>query len=177
MRANVFRAYPNTRRRGIIVAMGARGSGRRPRPNHLKALDGTRESRINRDEPLPAPAPDAAPPGDLSREAQRIWSALAPGLISRRVLTADDVELFAALCRSIALYRRYAAEVDEKGAQTAGYNGNAVLAPAFRAMNASLDQAVRLAARFGLTPADRAGLRIDDHAGAGTPFGPARLLD
>lgn len=157
--------------------MGVKGSGRRPRPNHLKALDGVAECRINRDEPLPAPAASPEPPDDLPTEAQHVWSSLAPGLIARRVLTADDVELFAAFCRSLALYHRYAAEVERGGAQTAGYAGNAVLSPAFRAMNASLDQAVRLAARFGLTPADRAGLRLDDPAGAATPFGPSRLLD
>ncbi len=155
--------------------MGGVGSGRRARPTHLKALEGVGESRLNRDEPVPSEAP-IRPPSALPTDAQAIWDRLAPDLIARRVLTAWDVDLFAAFCRELSLYYRAAAEVESNGAHVERPRSGPVPSPAFRVMQACLDSVRSLAASFGLTPADRARLSIEPATG-GQTVGAARLLD
>jgi P27 family predicted phage terminase small subunit len=141
--------------------MGSRSSGRRPRPSHLKALEGVRESRLNRDEPLPSEAA-IVPPVELQPAAQAVWDRLAPDLIAKRVLTAWDVDSFAVYCRCLTLFNRAVAEVEAEGASTVRkYRGN-VPSPAFRVMIATGKTVTGLGAKFGLSPADRATLRIDD---------------
>lgn len=147
--------------------MGTRGSGRKPRPNHLKALEGVRESRLNRDEPIVPERDVIAPPVDLPHEALEIWNRKAPALIEMRVLTSCDVDAFAAYCRAVALFNRNAAVVEAEGASTARpYKGN-VPSPAFRAMVAAERMMTSIGSRFGMTPADRAGLKVDHNSKSG----------
>ena len=143
--------------------MGSRSSGRRPRPNHLKALEGARESRINREEPVPQEAV-IVPPVELETAAQAVWDRLAPGLIEARVLTAWNVDSFAVYCRSVALFNRAVAEVEAEGASTERKYQGVVPSPAFRAMIAMQKTMTALGAKFGLSPADRAMLKIE-HSG------------
>ena len=143
--------------------MGTRGSGRKPRPNHLKALEGCRESRINREEPVPSEGA-IVPPVELPEDAQAVWDRLAPDLIARRALTAWDVDSFAVYCRSVALFNRAAAEVEAEGASTERKYRGLVPSPAFRVMIAAQKTMTSIGSRFGLSPADRATLRID-HSG------------
>ncbi len=153
--------------------MGSRSSGRRPRPNHLKALEGVRESRLNRDEPIPTEAA-VVPPVELEPAAQAVWDRLAPGLIAARVLTAWDVDMFAVYCRSQALFNRAVGEVEAEGASTERKYQGLVLSPAFRVMVAMQKTVTAIGSKFGLSPADRAMLRIED---SGPRTGAARLLD
>lgn len=148
--------------------------GRKPRPSHLKALEGVKEFRLNRAEPIPAEG-NVVPPVKLPPDAQAVWDRLAPDLIAKRVLSAWDVDLFCAYCREVAYYNRAAAEVAESGLTAPGsVKGTKVVSPAFRAMVAAEKMMASLGSRFGLTPADRATLKAD-HDPAPTS-GPGRLL-
>lgn len=140
--------------------MGVRGSGRKPRPNHLKALEGSRESRINREEPIPQEGV-IVPPVELEPAAREIWDRLAPDLIARRVLTAWDVDGFSAYCRAVALFNRNAAVVEAEGASTDRPYKGSVASPAFRAMVAAEKMMTSIGSRFGLSPADRARIQVD----------------
>lgn len=151
--------------------MGARGP--HPRSNMLKVLDGVREDTINRDEPLPAEGDIVCPP-DVKGEARRVWDSLAPDLIDKRVLKAWDVEAFAAYCRTAALFKEAAAEAEAGPIMIPGSHGGAVQNPAIRVMSQAMQDMIRMGGRFGLTPADRAGLKISDDGGA--KLGAARLL-
>ena len=142
------------------LAVGSRNSGRKPRPNHLRALEGVRESRINRDEPLPSEA-TIVPPVELEPAAQAVWNRLAPDLIAKKVLTAWDVDSFATYCRVVVLFNRAAAEVESQGASVDRKYQGVVPSPAFRAMIAMQKTMSSIGSRFGLSPADRASLRID----------------
>lgn len=144
--------------------MGSRSSGRRPRPTHLKALEGVRESRLNRDEPIPTEGA-VVPPVELESAARAVWDRLAPDLIARRVLTAWDVDSFAVYCRSVALFNRAAAEVEAEGASTERPYTGVVPSPAFRVMVAMQKTLTAIGSRFGLSPADRATLKINHNAG------------
>jgi P27 family predicted phage terminase small subunit len=144
--------------------MGVRGSGRKPRPNHLKALEGVRESRINREEPIPSEAA-IVPPVELPEAAQAIWNRLAPDLIARRVLTAWDCDSFSVYCRAVALFNENAAVVEAEGAATDRPYKGSVASPAFRAMVAAEKMMTSIGARFGLSPADRARIQVDHNLG------------
>jgi len=143
--------------------MGSRSSGRRPRPNHLKALEGSRESRINRNEPIPDDAP-ILPPVELPPDARAVWDRLAPDLIAKRVLQAWDVDSFGVYCRAVALFNRAAAEVEADGASTERRYKGLVPSPAFRVMVAAEKMMTSTGSRFGLSPADRARIQVDPGA-------------
>jgi P27 family predicted phage terminase small subunit len=137
-------------------------------------LEGVEESRLNRDEPVPDEGL-VVPPAGLPHSAQDIWNRLAPDLISKRVLTSWDVDEFANGCRIQALLNRALRESEESPLISPGSNDNLVLNPAIRAVT-SLEASLRsIWSRFGLTPGDRAQLKVDD--GGGRRSGAARLLN
>lgn len=146
---------------------------RTPRSTHLKALDGVREDRLNRAEAIPEESA-IIPPSPLPAEAQSVWDRLAPDMIAKRVLTSWDVDAFAEFCRSVALYNRAAAEVERVDLVAEGYNGNPVVNPAIRVMKTAHEMMRATGQRFGLTPGDRAALRVDD--GGPSRSGAERLL-
>lgn len=142
--------------------MGGVGSGgQNRRPTHLKALEGCREDRLNRDEPVPSGGA-IVPPVDLRDDARAIWDRLAPDLIAKKVLTCWDVDEFANGCRTQALLNQALTEAESSPLMTPGSNDNLVLNPAIRAVT-SLESTLRsIWSRFGLTPGDRAALKVDD---------------
>lgn len=143
--------------------MGKRGPA--PRPTHLRALEGVEEGRLNRDEPIPA-AGAVVPPADLPHSAQEIWNRLAPDMIQKRVLTSWDVDEFANACRIQALLNRALVEAESNPLIAAGSNDNLIQNPAIRIVT-SLEASLRsIWSRFGLTPGDRAQLKVDDGGSA-----------
>lgn len=141
--------------------MGQRGpSGR---PTHLKALEGVREDRLNRDEPVPG-EDVIVPPVELAADAQGIWNRLAPDLIAKKVLTAWDVDAFAAFCRSAALFHRASQDAADAPFVVAGSHDGTVLNPIFRAVTLAAADMRAFGQRFGLTPGDRAQLKVSDDA-------------
>jgi len=114
------------------------------------------------------------PPVELSDDAMAIWNRLAPDLIEKRVLTSWDVHEFANGCRMQALLNRALSDAESSPLISQGSNENMVLNPAIRAVTA-LEAALRsIWSRFGLTPGDRATLKVSDNNGQKT--GAARFL-
>ena len=145
--------------------MGKRGPT--ARPTHLKALEGVDEYRLNRDEPIPSAARVTAPV-DLPADARAIWDRLAPDLIAKKVLTCWDADEFANGCRIQALLNEALTEAESSPLVVAGSNDNLVMNPVIRIVT-SLESALRSVwSRFGLTPGDRAALKVDD---GGQPSG------
>jgi P27 family predicted phage terminase small subunit len=137
------------------------GRGRTPRPTHIRALEGVKEYRLNRDEPVPSES-QVVPPVPMPADAQAIWNRLAPDLIAKKVLTSWDVYEFANACRIQALLRRALDEAERNPLIADGSNDNLVMNPAIRIVT-SLEASLRsIWSRYGLTPGDRATLRIDD---------------
>ena len=134
--------------------------GRPAKPTKLKLLDGDRESRINRAEPIPTEQ-DVRPPGFLSPEARDVWERIAPDRIGKGVLTAWDVEAFAAFCEALVLLQSSGRESRDPPVPFAA-------SPVAQFKNAVLICST-LGSRFGWTPADRAKLsmRSDEDAGKG----------
>ena len=140
--------------------MGAKGSGRRPRPTALKRLAGNPGRRpLNKREPKPkAGVPEM--PAEMPLEARAEWNRIAPILVKMGVLTMADGPALAAYCklhalvlkadRAIADFGIVFAHVDEKnGVATLKKNpAVSVRAEALRLVKAFLLE-------FGLTPASR----------------------
>jgi P27 family predicted phage terminase small subunit len=139
----------------------ADGRGRKARSSHLKALEGCREDRLNRDEPLPA-AGAVVPPADLPHSALEIWNRLAPDLVAKKVLTCWDADQFANGCRIQAVLNEALAAAESEPLLSPGSNKNMVLNPAVRAVTSLQASLTAVWSRFGLTPADRAQLKVDD---------------
>lgn len=159
--------------------MGKRGPA--PKPTGLRVLHGDRKDRINTDEPAPGVL-DVDPPAWLSAAALEVWHHLAEDLAVKGVLTAWDTEAYACWCDAVARRREAAERVAEEGAvvEHPVYNKNGDLTghrlgknPWLLALDAADAQVQRYGARFGLTPSDRAQLKI---GAAGEPKGAERLL-
>ena len=103
---------------------------------------------------------DLNPPSYLDLDAVSIWHRLAPSLVEPGVLTAWDTDTFAVFCTAVAHHARAAAYVNERGVlvkQRSSYVKN----PALQVVRDTAGTIASFAARFGLTPADRARLRLD----------------
>ena len=87
-----------------------------------------------------------------------MWSRLAPDLWARGVLTAWDLDTFAAYCGVVVQVRR-AERLLEPGLILKGRRDPAVTNPAWRIYRDSLVLLRAYAMEFGLTPASRSQLR------------------
>jgi P27 family predicted phage terminase small subunit len=147
-----------------MTTMGKRGPA--PAPTALRTLYGVRPDRINNSEPVPSPGP-VQPPEWLSPDARAVWDGLAADLENRGVLTAWDAEVFACCCDAAARRRRAVAHLASEGEVLelpVMDHGRVVATRVARnpwtLVLADADgQLQRYAARFGLTPSDRAQLK------------------
>jgi len=131
----------------------------RTKPTALKLLQGddrTHPGRINRAEAAPPVVTDLVPPIELDAEAQRVWDHFGPMLRRQRLLTEADRLSFAALCQSWSLYAEASATVRREGTLTVGVKGQPVRNPAALVAKDALQDYMRLATEFGLTPSSRA---------------------
>lgn len=154
--------------------MGKRGPA--PKPTNVRKLHGDRKDRINTDEPVPS-ALEADPPEWLVGEALEVWHRLADDLTARGVLTAWDTEAFGCWCDAVVRRRRAAAALASEGEviETPVFNKNGdqtgtrpAKNPWTLVLNEADAQLQRYGARFGLTPSDRAQLKIGgDEQGQG----------
>lgn len=79
-------------------------AGRRPKPTHLKVLEGTaRADRMPTHEPEP-PDGDIIRPEFLKYRAAELWDQYAPALVEMGTLTVVDVPNFAAWCVLMARF-------------------------------------------------------------------------
>lgn len=164
--------------------MGRGGRGRPSKPTALKLVDGTRKDRINKAEPKPAEVSIEPPPWLVDELALEAWGNLAPDLIDRGVLTGWDVQAFAEWCSAVAHLVRaeqalaieghvIEAEVFDRNGKPTGTR--LIRSEWSRVWKDALEVTARRAAKFGLTPSDRAGISVDG-ADAGEGKDPSRLL-
>jgi len=168
---------------------GRGGKGRTPTPTHMKIVRGDEERHINRDEPEPEPAALQGidlktPPRGLGAKAAAVWRRLAPDLVDKHVLTTWDVDLFAAFCDAVVEYQalksirnRHRRDTYQHDQFTGvGSQGQLVRSPYWSAQNEALERMMKLSARFGLSPSDRAGLTVAPIRDTGGQVGAERLL-
>lgn len=162
--------------------------GRKPKPTHLKLIEGNRGKRpIKPGEPQPDRRKPVEPPACLSERARQEWDRRAPELIRMGVLTSIDAIAFGAYCQSVArgeTAEKALAEMAADDPQGRGALmvrtalGNPIINPYLSVANRAWADAVRYAAEFGMTPAARVRLANAGAApaGGGGEIDPLRLL-
>lgn len=128
-------------------------AGRPRKPRHLKALHGDRKDRTNDREPTPGDG-QVAPPYSLSADVQAVWDRLAPDRIRLKLVTAWDVDAFAAFCEALVLAQQGAREAS--GPVVPG-----APSPMSRFKDA-INLCSTLGGRFGWTPSDRQKLIVGE---------------
>ena len=141
------------------------GKGRKKIPTKIKAMQGTTEkSREVENEmqvDLCASIPEA--PEMLSEIGKGEWVKVATQLHNLQMLHSVDLRLVEAYCNEIALYIECEMWLRENGRTDDFYNSNNELVrsqakPYVKMKNDSLNNALKLATQFGLTPVARASI-------------------
>ena len=137
--------------------MGSRGPA--PKPTALRLIQGDHPERINHDEPIPAELEVVCPDG-LSDAAQAMWDRYTPDMIAKKVLTAWDADTFGEGLEWFVQSRAALRRVRRAGTSIRGTRGTMVANPDFLAAKQSLEMAMKVLSRFGMTPSDRSQLRV-----------------
>lgn len=143
--------------------------GRPPKPTALKKLTGNPGHRpLNDAEPIP---PDDMPemPKGMGHIANREWRWMAPALKEMGLLSAVDGRAFAGYCKAAAMVEIYfKIALDEPMHEEPILNSLGLeigtkikVNPAHAAYLASEKVMLAFLSRFGLTPADRARIKIE----------------
>lgn len=152
--------------------------GRKPKPTHLKLIEGNPGKRkVNPIEPVPLPELHAPPPF-LPQEGQDEWKRVAAELYNLGLLTVVDRTALAAYCHSYAIWKQATDAINQMAARdqlTRGLmikttNGNAIQNPLIGTANKAASDMVRYAAEFGMTPSARARISAQPPGGAGSKF-------
>lgn len=153
--------------------MGKRGPARTPTAQLEARGSWLVRDRIAAERALPAPTDDALqPPSFLSSAAKAVWTRTVRRLAPLRVLRETDIDELAAYCDAVARWEscvRWIARHGECDRATGKMHDRTRVAFKLR------EQISRLAARFGLTPADRSAVPSSPQAPAETGSGAKYL--
>ncbi len=150
--------------------------GRKPKPAHLRLIEGNPGKRPIRQGVVIPPAPGIPePPPHIDEIATAEWHRIAPGLHALRLLDRVDTASLAAYCTAFSRWVTAESALAEmaKMDKTTGAlmirtsNGNAVQNPLVGTANRAMRDMIRYAAEFGMTPSARTRI---GHEG-GTPTG------
>lgn len=129
--------------------------GRPKKPDDLHILEGTfREDRHGDPAERVILDGEPAPPEHLSDDAKAIWSVIVPPLTAAGVAKAADSVQLGIMVEWLARYRRYSAWLDKQGERSGKSRGLMYL------VKSAAEAFDSIASRFGLTPTDRAKLRL-----------------
>lgn len=148
--------------------MGGYGSGRKRAPKEVQLVRGERADRVNGDSPemdMVDPDDDFVyePPVKLPSHVRAVWDYYAPGLTKARVLAHADLDALVAFCEAVAMRREASHHLDLEGKviiEDQARGSKQVINPWFRIWKESNADAMRIGARFGLSPADRSALVV-----------------
>jgi P27 family predicted phage terminase small subunit len=143
--------------------------GTKPKPTHLKLIEGNRGKRpLNRKEAKIAPALPA-PPAHLTVDALEEWNRVAHWLHQIGLLSEVDRAALAAYAQAYGRWvqaERAIAKMAEKDQLTGGLmiktsNGNAIQNPLVGTANKAAADMMRYAAEFGMTPSARSRISAE----------------
>jgi P27 family predicted phage terminase small subunit len=150
--------------------MGGRGSGGHNRKStERKKLEGNRGHRkLNQKEPKPKPGAPAMPPYvAVSRFARAEWNRLVPLLLDLKVLTTADGPALGGLCSAFSQLVMAENAIQKYGLMVADLEhetgvGVVRVNPAVRIKSDALRHLRAFCSQFGLDPASRSKLQIDN---------------
>lgn len=128
----------------------------RKKPVELHVLAGTYRQDRHGNRGLPATIPPC--PQGMSPTARKQWRSLARTLARAGLISHVDGLSLRLLAESIDIYLTASSKVTAQTMVVKTVNGNVIQNPFLAIRNRAWEQIVKLAASFGLTPADRNGL-------------------
>jgi P27 family predicted phage terminase small subunit len=145
-------------------------AGRKPKPTHLKLVQGTmRKSRRNDREPKPGPGLPPCP-DHLTEAAQTEWRRVAPLLAECGLLTTLDRAALAAYCQAWGRWVEAEQMIAAHGTLVRSPQGYPVASPYLRIAAVAMRQMHSLLAEFGMTPSARSRIAAGEPAQSRDPF-------
>ena len=137
--------------------------GRKPKPAALKLIEGNRGKRPIEPEIDAPPVNDLTCPEHLTGYAAEAWNYYAPKLKPLKLLSELDVQALIALCRAFQRWRQAEDQLDTLGDDwiIETTKGTKQISPLVRESRQLSKTFFDYLSSFGLTPAARAGLKID----------------
>lgn len=146
--------------------------GRKPKPSHLKAVQGNAGKRaINHDEPVADSLTEVPPPPEwLSEIGVEMWERVGPWLVSSKILTDSDLANLEAYCAAYNRWRQAEENIAQHGLVVDSPMGGVVKNPACTVANEALKQMNTFGSALGLDPSSRARLAVPGAKDAANPF-------
>jgi len=130
-------------------------AGRRPKPTHLKLLQGNPGKRSLNSREAQPPVVLPPPPDHLSEPAKQEWQRMGEQLVKLGLLTAIDRSAFAAYCVVWARWIDAEQALKATGPVVRSPSGYPMLSPFYTVANQSLGQMRAYLTEFGMTPSSR----------------------
>ena len=140
------------------------GRGQPPKPTRLKLIQGNPGGRpVNAKEAVLA-AEIPQQPDNLSAEARKHWARNAPLLGGCGLLTPVDGDMFAVYCEALARMWEAMEHIRAEGAIVVTATGYPIQSPWCSIMKEAQGAVHRFGVEFGLSPASRSRVVVDDRA-------------
>ena len=145
--------------------------GRKPKPTHLKVIEGNPGKRsLNKKEPEPPSRGLPKPPSHLIREAKAEWRRVAKVLHVIGVLTTLDRAALAVYCQAYGRWTRAEVALEKMAANDSSTrallmktkSGNLIQNPLVGTANTAMAAVLRAASELGMTPSVRSRIEIND---------------
>lgn len=139
-------------------------AGRKPKPTHLKVLEGNPGKRaLPKGEPKPVVKRPPVPK-HLNKVARREWNRMVKLLLGQRLITELDRAALAAYCQAWANWVEASEQVEALKARgrLIDYteNGYPVVSPWVGMQNKASAEMHRYLTEFGLTPSSRSKVQV-----------------
>ena len=140
--------------------------GRKPKPTHLKVLEGNPGKRaLNKAEPTFAPPPpdfdDVPEMMAAFPHAVAEWRRLVPLLRTRKAVTEADRSALIALCLEWHRYLEAMAKIETTGLLVKTPSGYPMPNPYLAIATKALSACAKLWPELGLTPSSRSRVRVE----------------
>ncbi len=132
--------------------MGRRGPA--PKPTALRLIDGDREDRVNRNEPVPRSG-EMIPPDDLPADVRQVWDYTVAELEHMGVDAPADRDSLVCYCWAVRNHRHASRVLVESSILVKGQHGTWVRNPAIIEQGKAAAIIRAFAQEFGLTPSAR----------------------
>ncbi len=144
---------------------GNRSSGRRRKPSHTQERDGAYQINPQR-RPKGEPEADLLEPempADLVGDAAIAWNEMTGYIRKMGILSKSDTHILGMYCRAYGDYMKCQRMTDDKGI-VSSIKGQLKRNPFDHAKRDYYNLMMRILARFGLSPSDRAGIDMSSAA-------------
>ena len=147
--------------------MGRRGPP--PEPTKLRVIKGNPGKRaLNQNEPQPESGiPDC--PDFITGRAAEEWDRIAVQLDDVGLLSKIDRAALAAYCTAYERWSKAEETVRKSGTLIKSPNGFPMISPAVSVATKAMDQMLKIAKEFGMTPSSRSSIAVDKKAAESDP--------